>query len=429
MSAATAQIGTAYSDAVQAIALRLCRTAVWDGARCYQAGLRPEALPGGFRHSVQPLGADLYTGSAGTLLFLSLAHQCGFSDPEILRTMNGTAEHVLASWLEIDMALRLGFYTGWTGMAFALIDAGEGTQSDRWVNAGLDGLRRLARRSPSTMAPDALTGAAGAIPALLHVHARYPSRPLIHFAERLGQHILASARKRDIGWSWPAVGPLSHLHRDDLTGFAHGASGYAWALLELFAWTGNRDYLHGATEALRYERHWFRPEMDNWLDVRYMPGTDGNVNDGKTCQIQWCYGSAGAGLVRLRAFELTGEAIYREEAEAALRATATDMERYPHNWQPNFSLCHGVAGNADLFIEASLRLREPGWFKTAAAAGDMGLDLYHRTGAPWPGAIAQTEIPGLMTGLAGTGLFYLRLLDPVAVPSILAVSVPNTARV
>jgi lantibiotic modifying enzyme len=63
-------------------------------------------------------------------------------------------------------------------------------------------------------------------------------------------------------------------------------------------------------------------------------------------QIQWCYGSVGIGLTRLRAFQLLSRPQYREEAEAAIRRTIRDLDLFPNNWQPNYSLCHGLAGNS-----------------------------------------------------------------------------------
>ena len=49
---------------------------------------------------------------------------------------------------------------------------------------------------------------------------------------------------------------------------AHGAAGAAWALLELFAVTGEARHRDGALRALDYERAWFDPGEAGWPDLR-----------------------------------------------------------------------------------------------------------------------------------------------------------------
>ena len=51
-----------------------------------------------------------------------------------------------------------------------------------------------------------------------------------------------------------------------------------------------------------------------------------------------------------------------------------------------------------------------------------GIDTCVAAGVPWPSGVPGAgEAPGLMLGCAGTGYFYLRLADPVAVPSALLI--------
>ena len=84
-----------------------------------------------------------------------------------------------------------------------------------------------------------------------------------------------------------------------------------------------------------------------------------------------------------------------------------------------FALCHGAAGNAELFIEAGEVLGDPGYTAIAEAIGRQGIERYHEPRRPWPsGLTAGGDTPGLMLGLAGIGYFYLRLAIP-AIPSIL----------
>jgi lantibiotic modifying enzyme len=103
-------------------------------------------------------------------------------------------------------------------------------------------------------------------------------------------------------------------------------------------------------------------------------------------------------------------------------ATATTCAAVRHDLQATISelsLCHGTVGNADVLLSASEALpdRDDGPGRLARQAGEAVLDgptLRHdpaiELGPDW--------IPGLMQGLAGVGLFLLRLHD-ISIPSSL----------
>ena len=87
-----------------------------------------------------------------------------------------------------------------------------------------------------------------------------------------------------------------------------------------------------------------------------------------------------------------------------------------------YSLCHGLGGNAELFIVAADTLGDERYRAVADDIGDRGLQAVHRNRDPWPcGILSGGETPNLMLGTAGIGYFYLRLYDSSAVPSVLLV--------
>lgn len=415
-----------FLETASQIARRLCASAIWEGDRCCWIGLTPVTVPGGFKHLVQPLGPEVYSGAAGNVYFLSRLFRLT-GDKEVKRTAEGAAREALTRLKEILPAVRIGFYSGWTGIGFALVELGEALGAGNWVDRGLRTLIRITKLDPTKQAHDFLLGIAGAIPALLNVYERYPEDWITEFACRLGDQLLKLAKPRDIGWSWQPFGPLSDLHHDNLTGLAHGASGNAIALLELYAVTGRDEYRHAAEEGFRYERHWYRSEFENWLDLRYLSGPDGDLNDGSVYQIQWCHGSVGIGLTRLRAFQLLGRTRYREEAEAAIHGTIRDVDLFPNNWQPNYSLCHGLCGNSEILLQGSVILGNDQWRSTAERVGWQGIELYEKQGRPWPSSLGKKEIPGLMTGVSGSAYFYLRLYDAARTPPITLVTSRRTS--
>jgi lantibiotic modifying enzyme len=55
-------------------------------------------------------------------------------------------------------------------------------------------------------------------------------------------------------------------------------------------------------------------------------------------------------------------------------------------------------------------------------AADRALALAEDGDGGWPCGIGTGETPGLMLGLAGIGYFFLRVANPLDVPSMLAPS-------
>lgn len=99
-----------------------------------------------------------------------------------------------------------------------------------------------------------------------------------------------------------------------------------------------------------------------------------------------------------------------------------DLELFPRSHQPNFSLCHGVAGNSETLLYASAVLGDPEPRRLAERIGRQGIQVYQANDIPWPsGNMGQVATPNLLLGSAGTGHYYLRLHDPERTPPILIV--------
>ena len=93
------------------------------------------------------------------------------------------------------------------------------------------------------------------------------------------------------------------------------------------------------------------------------------------------------------------------------------------------AVCHGVAGNAELLIQASRVFNDTNDMAAADRVGQLGIEWYRRNDLPWPcGVPGGGETPNLMLGLAGMGYFFLRLAEPSSVPSVLFISEENQAK-
>ena len=223
---------------------------------------------------------------------------------------------------------------------------------------------------------------------------------------------------REHGWSWADP---SRRRRGHLCGLSHGSAGIGWALLELFASTGDERFRDAAEGAFAYERSWFDARSGTWPDLRAGGRRRGAARRFPSPAAgTWCHGEAGIALTRLRASAVLGPATYRDEAELALEATRRELVRAQLHERDDLTLCHGVAGAADALLcgEAALGGRRP----EAAALGVASIERYGAVPGDWPCGAAGGTSPSLFRGLSGIAWWLLRLHDP-AIPSPLTLPV------
>jgi lantibiotic modifying enzyme len=92
-------------------------------------------------------------------------------------------------------------------------------------------------------------------------------------------------------------------------------------LLEVAAITGQAELGRIADRAFAYERSLFDAGVRNWPDLQTRRGANRGSFGPASYPVAWCHGAAGIALARLRAYELTGLSILRQEAEVALETT------------------------------------------------------------------------------------------------------------
>ena len=401
----SAQVG-GFLDAADFIAARLCRDAVWAGGRCNWLGDSMEFVGGQWAVAHRAFGPDLYSGTSGVALFLAEAYAVT-GEALFRETAVGGARQALSRLEELPAQTRIGELIG----------------GQEFVDRGLEIVEALIAFEPDERATDVLAGSAGAVPALLHLRSKYDREPLLELARRHGEFLIGAARKTPTGWSWNTLNIPAEQRTQDLNGFSHGAAGISWALLELWKVTGEEKFRVAAEQGFAYERQWFDPRQENWPDFRGLYDTWGSGGGNQPgFMAAWCHGAPGIGLSRVRAYELTGQEVYRREAEAALRCTGRTLAAPTAPGQANYSLCHGSAGNADLLVYASRVFGDDSHQRLAEQVGLAAVEQYRKTFSPWPcGVLQGGETPGLLLGLAGIGHFYLRLHDAAGVPSVLTI--------
>ena len=407
-----------YLEVADRIGRSLCRDALWDGARCTWLGWTYETRATGSTQMFRALGADLYGGTSGIVLFLTELYQFT-QDPLQLRCIDGALNQALSLQEKNQTNPNASFFSGTTGLAFVLAKAARVTGREFLYDRSRQLLSSLRDQVLDPIAIDVVTGSAGAIPALLYLASVLDADELIDVAELHGQHLMATAVHAGDEVSWQTSRNPKEAH---LNAYSHGSAGIATALLELYARTKNEDYLQTALGALRFERRQRNPEIGNWPDHRIHPS--GLQSDRPNYSLAWCHGAPGIGLARLRQAQILPENVeIQEDLEMALATTSSALARPWKNGRANFSLCHGEAGNAELLIQAAHQLQRPKLKQLAEQVGQNGIRHILQEGRPWPcGNSGAGETPGLMLGTAGIGYFYLRLADPMKVPSILLTS-------
>ncbi len=352
----------------------------------------------------------IFGGTAGVVfLFADLFRVTG--DPKAREVAEAAA-----MWVEAqsksdlrDAGADAGLYFGTSGHGQMCLHLYEATRRERWLRDAQARARAVARASW----PDAhaLSGSAGSVIFLLRLYQATFEQGALDAAVRSGDHIVRTVTRDTQGarWDW-----LREEHLRFSAGFVHGASGIAYALAELWRVTGD-----SALKELVYDAQaWIESvalENDQGICWDRWPG------DPHTPRVQWCHGAPGIGLFAARAAEILDDDSLRRFAERCARATlaAGDIRNNP-------SQCHGLAGNAELFIELARVAGDASWLAHARAFGEKALAYREERDGEvrWQGDEPGNYSPDFMLGSAGLGHFFLRLVRPEEVQMPLMVQPP-----
>jgi lantibiotic biosynthesis protein len=406
--------GRHFLEVVATLAHEVANTAIWFGERCNWIGARPHGESwylGSLR--ADALGPDLYGGTSGVAVFLAEA-AVHLDDDRVRTTALGAIRHALEHAADIPPTVRDGLYGGQIGIAYSAMRVAKVLDVEEAATGALrllDGWRTGRRSSAS----DVMQGRSGAVVGLGALNALIDEPWLTACAAELGDELAAGAQRTNDGWSWPTPGERE-MH--NLCGYAHGAAGIGHAFVELFALTGQVRFGNAAGRAFDYESSWMDPSTGAWPDLRGVAR-----RTGRTAPLvgasSWCNGAAGIALSRLRAAEVTkSEALFRD-AELGLRVCDTYARDVLAHEPEDLSLCHGAAGTGDALLSAAVTPEDP----RAALAANIGRwGIAHTDGwcaAGFGRGVRPDPAPGLLNGVAGIGMFYLRLFEPRVISPLL----------
>jgi lantibiotic modifying enzyme len=185
---------------------------------------------------------------------------------------------------------------------------------------------------------------------------------------------------------------------------SHGSAGAGYFLSRLARRLGEESgapYLDAARavaawlDSIRREGfngvNWYRREPDQ-LHVQ---------------QMQWCHGAPGIGIFHAELFEASGDETYMQVAERC--AAHVELEGIRHR---SDCRCHGVSGNAELFLKLFRISGDGSWLGKARTFGETvwSRRLPGRYYPAWTAGDGRGgDNPSLLTGTSGIGWFWLQL--------------------
>ncbi|GEO02906.1 hypothetical protein AAE02nite_05700 [Adhaeribacter aerolatus] len=375
---------------------------------------------------------SIYNGVCGIILFLAELYKQTRQNKYLHGALEG------GRWLEWycreHPATNYTFLTGRMSVPYTYLQLHNLTQNPEYLDKALAITKTgLKDWEPGIM--EYINGLAGTLLCLVHLHAATQEAWLLEYIDKYAGQLLSQTHMGKKGIYWDRVPVNVH----GLCGFSHGASGVGYVLLELGNYLKNPTFYWLAEQAFTYESQYYDPEINNWYDFRKMVLTpaDEQAQQGAyaaadygfftkgTSMNAWCHGAAGIGLARLRAFKLLQKPAYAMQALQAIAHTWEDSQEIGRT--TSFTLCHGGAGNAEIFLKAYELYNRPDYLEMAesvaiAAIQSRALNGGYRSGTKYAG-----EDTSLFMGNAGIGYFYLRLLQPRQVPSVLMPIIKNIA--
>jgi type 2 lantibiotic biosynthesis protein LanM len=395
-------------DAARGIGDRLEELAFLEGGEAVWVGF---TVTRDERWTLAPVGRDLYAGTAGIALFLAYLG-LSTADERYLALGRQALNFTRGNLRAYVSSAPVGGFSGSASVLHALATLSGAYDDPSLLDLALDLIDALAPAVKADEAFDLLGGCAGAIPVLLRLAELTGDSGCSALAYQCGERLLDAAVPTGNGMiGWPSA-----VAQSPLAGFAHGAAGIAWALLELYGASGDDRFAAAAQAALAYEATLFDPERRTWLDRR--PEPDGPPG----APVAWCHGAPGVGLGRILSLPFDDTPVRRSELTTALTTTAHLGRATDH------SLCHGDLGHADILLLAAEVLDQPE-HRTVAQRLAAGAVRSWQADRSWQCGVPEgVETPGLFLGLAGIGYGLLRVRDPQLVPSAVALGFPHARK-
>ncbi len=380
--------------------------------------LQVSSIDGEENYGFHPLESNLYDGYPGIAFFLSAYYK--LSKRSEYKELALKAVRPLLEILQIDTDQTLIKKTG-IGIALgigSLIYAFTRIAVFLDEKFLLEEARHISERITGEIINsvknfDIVSGAAGAILAILSLYSEVGDKPILNKAAACGYHLLRNRVTSETGYrAWFNLEPGDRENKL-LTGFSHGAAGIAYALLKLYEKTGVDAFKQAAVEAVEYEKSVFNPHENNWPDYRLPLSNEKNK---KTYYMEsWCHGAPGIGLARLGTINILNNQDIQKDIRSALYVTSRKkLTGVDH-------ICCGNFGRIETLLFAHQVMNEKKYYDEALSKTKWCLQRKSSMNRFFllPGLPRGLQVYGMFHGISGIGYELLRILDSQTFPSLL----------
>lgn len=376
---------------------------------------------------------SIYSGICGIVLYYLALYKVT-NEKKYLDICKNAIKRVIY-YIKKDAIIGYSFITGGGGIAYTLMKLDEVCKGE-YIDEALELMKDCeAYISKSSTPCEYLNGASGTLLVLVHLYNYSKEEWLLEKIDKYIKFIVGCSHYNFDGAHWDRN---SHTIKS-LCGLSHGNAGIGYVFLELGHFFKNSVFYYIAEQAFLYESKHYRSNEKNWLDLRKSFITE---HDKKECEKAiesknykyfydekfmnaWCHGYPGIGLTRIRAYELTGKDIYKEEYETGLDNLLVVGNNSAVN-STSFTLCHGVGGNLDTVIEGQRVFPDNKKQEILGQITESMLYAYEENKFYVSGYFHYTgkvEDTSLFNGISGIGYYYLRIIYPEIVESILLPSI------
>jgi serine/threonine protein kinase len=335
---------------------------------------------------------DAHHGVSGVVYLLSRLLRAGLTQKADVEPAIRTGLKWLA---DSDTNPLPGLYFGEAGVALACHEAvlaGVGSSTSS-LSRSLD----VVRTAPIDWW-DVTHGAAGQGLAILQLSEEEVIEHRL-FIEKLRSKLLESQLPDG---SWVVPPGVEGLSGDTLTGFAHGCAGIIFFLTNAFRFLGDEQALAAAINGA------------NWLLSCADRSSRGILRWPYSLRNReqwswWCHGSPGISLAFLQLAVVTADVRFADAATLALGGLTQGIR------PTNLSLCHGLSGLGETYLEAYEALGDRRWLTAAERIVRVVASTYHELsdeGVSWTVEDPYTTTADLMVGSGSVLHFFARFVSP-----------------
>ncbi len=321
---------------------------------------------------------------------------------------------------KVHTKFATSLYSGASGVAVALLEAGEILNLPDATKDGIEALSWVADRAETKNDgatweygfTDIISGNAGIICAMLRGYELTGEAFMLNTARMAGEYLISFADKTEKGWSWLSMKGATKTYN----GFAHGTAGVAWSLARLALFTGDEKFLNAAIKgADTLDACAVRDAKGTRWHQFAVPEATASPREG------WCHGVAGTARLYMLLHSITGDVKYLQTAEDGAKWLIASYFPKQDRARSRFyspSLCCGAAGVGDLMLDMyrftgnkeylDYTVDVAGWLAQIATRTKAG-------GAAWNLTPVPSEKHGvmhpmsLMLGVSGHISFLTRL--------------------